>query len=420
MIPTYIEYEIEAAGLTQAIDITKLVDEYRLFVSAPVTLAGDVTITPTGTPIEGCRTIFKYEGGVTLDGHDMTIYGRTITQAEALSACKIECNYNNSAWDVVLYYSDRIQQANIVTYNTWDGSGSTINLNPVTDSKNQVYTATAPISLTGSYVVQVDPTYTPVEGDEFIVKYECLATLNANTITIFGQNIPSVQALGGNVEVRTIYDAATAQWMTSHRVLFDNNMYRVLGSSGDTSPAYLDSKVGKSVVVASNKIELDGDALTPGNNYYYGTNGSGTKGFFPIAAGTILQNTVQIDHADILTLNSVPIELVSSPGAGKAIDVIHTTYSIYGALGVVTPYATFMVLNIITDTAAVAQEFDNKILKSTINRTLNTNTLPSVSTTSDTKIIANKGLYLQTDINPTGGAVGQYLVINVMYRIIDI
>jgi hypothetical protein len=55
--------------------------------------------------------------------------------------------------------------------------------------------------------------------------------------------------------------------------------YKVKASAGDSTPNYLDGKVAKSVVVSGDKLELDGDESAPGNYYYYGTDGSGNKGF---------------------------------------------------------------------------------------------------------------------------------------------
>ena len=55
---------------------------------------------------------------------------------------------------------------------------------------------------------------------------------------------------------------------------------KVLADSGDTSPDYLDGKVAKSIVVSDDdKLELDGDETSPGNNKVYGTDESGNKGW---------------------------------------------------------------------------------------------------------------------------------------------
>lgn len=49
----------------------------------------------------------------------------------------------------------------------------------------------------------------------------------------------------------------------------------------------LEVNVSKSIIidVTSKKLQLDGDILTPGNLYYYGTNISGTKGYFTLLSG---------------------------------------------------------------------------------------------------------------------------------------
>lgn len=56
--------------------------------------------------------------------------------------------------------------------------------------------------------------------------------------------------------------------------------YTVKASSTDASPNFLDGKVAKSIVVTSDKLELSGDATSPGNNQAYGTNHAGTKGYY--------------------------------------------------------------------------------------------------------------------------------------------
>ncbi len=58
----------------------------------------------------------------------------------------------------------------------------------------------------------------------------------------------------------------------------DTDIY-VKGSASDTA-GYLDSKVKNSIVVDSSKLQLSGDAASPGNSQLYGTNSSGTKGWY--------------------------------------------------------------------------------------------------------------------------------------------
>jgi len=197
--------------------------------------------------------------------------------------------------------------------------------------------------------------------------------------------------------------------------------FRVLGSSGDTTPAYLDSKVKNSIEVDSNQLQLVGDNAAPGALMVYGTDGSGTKGWQTYAPGTILTNTVTLSNADVLTLNSVPVEIIPNPGANLAVDIIHAVAIIKGTGGVVVPYATNTKLNIKTDTATEEFFADLFILLSTVDRTNCMTQNPALSGITDTKIIPNKSVYATIDTgDPTAGDAGNTLTINVMYRIISI
>lgn len=55
------------------------------------------------------------------------------------------------------------------------------------------------------------------------------------------------------------------------------------GGTALQTASVIDSITGTGVVASP--LQLSGDAATPGNSMYYGTNGSGTKGFFALPAG---------------------------------------------------------------------------------------------------------------------------------------
>ena len=422
MIPTYLEYEITAAGLTQALTLADSVDEYRLYTSAPVTLAGDVTITPTGTPLTGEVVRIYYDCNIDLNGHTISIFGHELSQQEANSKLFIENRYANAAWGIVVNKDSYIRGNSDVKYTALTNAGGTINLTPGISEKNQVFDTTGVVTLLGSYVIQVDPGATPQEGDSFTVQYKCNFTLSGNTVTIFGINIPSVPAYAGNLEIKTIYDSTTAAWYSSCHLL-DNYLYMVMGDQTDTTPAYLTGKVENSIVYdgTNYKIQLDGDVAAPGSGFYYGTDSTGTKGYFPIASNTLLSNEVQINNNEIKKLNNQPVELVANPGAGYAVEVIDACASITGTAGIVTPYATYTKLQIFSDTAVQPQVIDYALLISTVDRcgTFVKTTLSSTPT--DTQIVANKGLFLNVGGgDPTAGAVGNYITVKVLYRIISI
>lgn len=69
---------------------------------------------------------------------------------------------------------------------------------------------------------------------------------------------------------------------------------KVKASSADVASGYLDAKVKNSVEVNGDKLQLKGDAETPGNSKYYGTDGGGTRGFYDIpgnsASALVVEN----------------------------------------------------------------------------------------------------------------------------------
>jgi len=75
-------------------------------------------------------------------------------------------------------------------------------------------------------------------------------------------------------------------------------LYKVKTGITDTGENYLDSKVAKSLAIdaTNSKIQLVNDELSPGNNKFYGTNGSGTKGFYTVTGGA----------STFITLTDVP------------------------------------------------------------------------------------------------------------------
>ena len=160
-------------------------------------------------------------------------------------------------------------------------AGATETLVAGIDKRYQHITGSG-ITLLGSWVWTAGGT--PIEGDEFMVHFNAANTvLNGNTITIFGQSLTALQALQGDCFVYAIYNGSTWDSVLMKAPNVDD--FRVMGSSSDTTPAYLDSKVKNSIEVDSNQLQLVGDAASPGNSYYYGTNGAGAKGFY--AASTI-------------------------------------------------------------------------------------------------------------------------------------
>lgn len=80
--------------------------------------------------------------------------------------------------------------------------------------------------------------------------------------------------------------------------------------TGGTHTITADAQLQMSIASDSSGIKLSGDATTPGNNFFYGTNGSGTKGWQELPAKTmfLLSTTTGIDGkaTGTTTLYTVP------------------------------------------------------------------------------------------------------------------
>lgn len=86
----------------------------------------------------------------------------------------------------------------------------------------------------------------------------------------------------------------------------------------DPTQGYLDAKVQDSIVVdtSTHKMKLSGDSAAPGNSYYYGTNGSGTKGYH---AGIFTDKYVALDSTEssdyLANLISGSVTVSGTPGS---------------------------------------------------------------------------------------------------------
>ncbi len=120
--------------------------------------------------------------------------------------------------------------------------------------------------------------------------------------------------------------------------------------------------------------------------------------------------------AEILALNSTPLDVIDAPGAGKAIVIETVTMKINN---VVTPYATTTQLELVTDTATNGQLMDTAILVSTVDRA-GAGFIDSMSGTATTQVIENKKVVLlaRGAGDPTAGDGDIELWIN--YRIINL
>ena len=184
------------------------------------------------------------------------------------------------------------------------------------------------------------------------------------------------------------------------------------GGGGAVIKVKPDAANGTSIVVSSDGVRLDNDVTAPGNDYFYGTNSAGVKGWYP-KTGTVLETTLSIPTAQVLTLNATPLQIIAAPGAGYAIEVetaiMELTYNS-------AAYATHTNLEIITDKADISQFLGTAYLAAT--KTVRTK-LVAQGITDKTQITENKAIYVQVAAgNPTAG--DSDIKVYVKYRIIAV
>lgn len=196
-----------------------------------------------------------------------------------------------------------------------------------------------------------------------------------------------------------VYNSTTKKWENSPSV---NTGEKVKASATDATPGYLDGKVTKSIVVASDKLQLSGDASTPGNSKYYGTDGSGAKGFFTmpnpdLSAYATLKKTV-VDETDtydvvvgdtgnVLTMSHASTKTFNLPVIAAGDVGTQITFVKKGAGKVVIQANTGQFID---DSTSAGTIYDDQVAELT-----STVTLLAISTTQWVIVSAN-GIWITT------------------------
>ncbi len=117
-----------------------------------------------------------------------------------------------------------------VNKTTLVNGGGTINIEPGVDKGIQVYDGSP--SLAGSYAIQIQgsPTTPYLDGDTMFVEYRALTTVNSSTVTIFGIQLTTTQALQGRVYLKAEYKLSNTTWYydifyDAHGVDVENRAY---------------------------------------------------------------------------------------------------------------------------------------------------------------------------------------------------
>lgn len=127
--------------------------------------------------------------------------------------------------------------------------------------------------------------------------------------------------------------------------------------------------------------------------------------------------TLSIANADILTLNTTPLELIPAQGAGTVIEVLNWVVKISNTT---TPFATNTVLAITNPSgdADLGRDAGDVVLKSTVDKicAISTRTSPPVG---DTQMIENEPVNITVLTgNPTAGTGD--ITVDILYRVITV
>jgi len=122
-----------------------------------------------------------------------------------------------------------------------------------------------------------------------------------------------------------------------------------------------------------------------------------------------------IATADVLTLNTTPIEIVAAPGAGYAIEVVSASVKIDNPGA---PYATNVGLELICSGATERQAVSLSALNASVT-SVRRLAIDSTFTATDIQLIANADLLVKVPTgDPTGGDAD--ITVYVTYRIITL
>jgi len=176
-----------------------------------------------------------------------------------------------------------------------------------------------------------------------------------------------------------------------------------------------------SMIINNKKVVGTEQSVNPGDlgifagsdDNWYVKKSDGTS--FPLVGFMeISSEKLVIPSASVLTLNSVPLTIVSAPGPGKAIDVFSFAMKMTFNS---SAYATYTRLSLITDTAVDNQAtLGTNILGSTFSIF---RTVGKLQGNGDENIVENKDLTVWVETgDPTAG--DSDITVYVSYRILEL
>lgn len=379
---------LDSGGGTINISLVENYDHYYLYGSASLKGSWVIQPTPGDTPYEGMEIRFYCNLRIYASPHTVTVFGNALTPEQIDGLCEIICRYDDvaNAWVTwVIPNSDAT---------AWVTS---------TQIVNEAVTLGKMADLARGSIIVGGAADRPVALD---------AKTNAQILIGNGADVKSVAVTG----VLTITNAGVTDLAADSVTRTHLNVNCAgAGNTQDGNGAIAvnpDTTNGTSIEATTDGTRLTGDQTNPGSLKHYGTNAAGVKGWYDESTITS-EATITIPTADVLTLNSVPYQLLASPGVGKAYVVDEALMFIKYQTAA---YATNTTLHVITDTAEIAQLVGSTYLATKKDVCVK---LLEYGLTTKTQILSNKGIYAKVDVgDPTLG--DSDVVIYLKYRLIDL
>lgn len=444
---------ITAGGGTINLSVDESTTSRYIFSGNP-TLAASWVIQSTGTPVEGMEFDIRWYAQVILNGNNVTIFGQALSQEQAESNLKITAYYNGSTWDVLIEVTDEDDDEYKGVEEVVVPTSGTLTLNARVNKKIQKFTGTQ--TLVAPYSVTADVA-SALEGDEFFLDWRAIVTTAGSTITLFGITLTTQQALSGNLLVHGYFDGSNwiGKLVTSqvyinevdNTKLSDMAALTVKANATNTTADPQDINASSANTVfkrnGSNQLVFDSvkradlepatstsDGVGLGNIQYLAaetllgndTGGNGpvkaltpaeVKVLLDLDASTVVETTFTLSSAQILALNGTPIDVIPSPGANKAIDLISAVGFIdYNSAA----YAANPNFHLTYNTSNDSLTTNNDVLLATSDLYFKLAFVTKTGTTA--QIVPNSSLkaYVPGG-NPTLG--DSPLILKLAYRIID-
>jgi hypothetical protein len=93
-------YKVTSSGGTVILPTNRTSEEYVLYVDNPITLTSSYTVSYSGWPDIGYYYKIVYPGRITKGVNSVTIFGLSLSAAQALVPAIIEARYNGTTYDV--------------------------------------------------------------------------------------------------------------------------------------------------------------------------------------------------------------------------------------------------------------------------------------------------------------------------------